>query len=187
MGWGSLREILGAVKALVRICLWLYVLVFIGAGGAMLIGAKDAAQMVGVSTEMLEQSGVASLLNQLRYMGAIAIGFGAAVAVLHKQILTEKRHATLFVVVLLLMPLSRTISLFIDGFPHFSLLLLMFGEYGLFAVFFLHTKRNVWSSGKGAKEALGAKNELDPELAELADAALAADKPKSAAKAPAKS
>ena len=149
----------------------------------MLIGAKDAAQMVGVSTEMLEQSGVASLLNQLRYMGAIAIGFGAAVAVLNKQILTEKRHATLFVVVLLLMPLSRTISLFVDGFPHFSLLLLMLGEYGLFAVFFLHTKRNVWSRGKkaaGDPAQLTDKEKLDPELAELAEAALASDKPKAA-------
>ncbi|MCA9626383.1 MAG: DUF4345 domain-containing protein [Myxococcales bacterium] len=171
------------MKALARICLWLYVLVFIGAGGFMLIGAKDAAQMVGVSTEMLEQSGVASLLNQLRYMGAIAIGFGAAVAVLNKQILTEKRHATLFVVVLLLMPLSRTISLFVDGFPHFSLLLLMLGEYGLFAVFFLHTKRNVWSRGKkaaGDPAQLTDKEKLDPELAELAEAALASDKPKAA-------
>ncbi len=177
------------MKALARICLWLYVLVFIGAGGAMLIGAKDAAQMVGVSTEMLELSGVASLLNQLRYMGAIAIGFGAAVAVLHKQILTEKRHATLFVVVLLLMPLSRTISLFMDGFPHFSLLLLMLGEYGLFAVFFLHTKRNVWAKGKSAEGATETdKAGLDPELAELAEAAIAADKPKAgAAKASVKS
>ncbi|MEZ4375231.1 MAG: DUF4345 domain-containing protein [Polyangiaceae bacterium] len=175
------------MKALARICLWLYVLVFIGAGGAMLIGAKDAAQMVGVSTEMLEQSGVASLLNQLRYMGAIAIGFGAAVAVLNKQILTEKRHATLFVVVLLLMPLSRTISLFVDGFPHFSLLLLMLGEYGLFTIFFLHTKRNVWAKGKATeKGALPAKDELDPELAELAEAAIAADKPKAGSKASAK-
>ncbi|MCA9642357.1 MAG: DUF4345 family protein [Polyangiaceae bacterium] len=177
------------MKALARICLWLYVLVFIGAGGAMLIGAKDAAQMVGVSTEMLEQSGVASLLNQLRYMGAIAIGFGAAVAVLNKQILTEKRHASLFVVVLLLMPVSRTISLFIDGFPHFSLLLLMLGEYGLFTIFFLHTKRNVWSKGKaGAEEgAVPTTDGLDPELAELAEAAIAADKPKATSKASAKS
>ena len=39
---------------------------------------------------------------------AAFFAFGAAVAVLNKQILTEKRHASLFVVVLLLMPVSRT-------------------------------------------------------------------------------
>ncbi len=114
----------------------------------MLVGANSVAQVVGLTQESLEQTGVISLLNQLRYLGVIAIGFGATVAVLHKQILTEKRHATLFVIVLLLFPRARTVSLFIDGFPHFYLLLLMLLEYGLFVVFFLHTKKFVWGQRK---------------------------------------
>lgn len=151
------------MKLLARICLWLYVLVFIASGGAMFIGAHDAATLVGMTPETLEQGGVSSLLNELRYLGAVAVGFGAAVAVLHKQILTEKRHAALFVLVSFMLPLSRTISLFMDGFPHYALVLLMLAEYGLFAVFLLHTKRFVFAK---APDQAG----LDAEPKELAGA-----------------
>ncbi len=142
------------MKLLARICLWFYVVVFVLAGGAVLFGAQGAAQMVGITQLSLEDGGVVSLMNQLRYFGAIAIGFGATVAVLSKQILTEKRHATLFLIVLLLIPLSRTISLFMDGLPHYSLLLLMLAEYGLFALFVVHAKRFIFTNPEATPEAL---------------------------------
>jgi len=159
------------VKLLARICLWLYVLVFIASGAAIFVGAHDAARLVGVTAETLEQGGVSSLLNELRYLGAVAVGFGAAVAVLHKQILTEKRHAVLFVLVSFLLPLSRSISLFMDGVPHYALLLLMLAEYGLFAVFLLHTKRFVF-----APQGSQAAEDADPEINQLARPASATSK-----------
>ncbi len=114
-----------------------YAFVFIGLGAAGILGAHLELQpLYGLYLLPEQQDAATNLLNQLRFLRALELGFGLLMLVLTDRFFAGREKRTdvnkAVLAALFAVPAARTISLLLDGPPMGWITALLVAEFGLF-------------------------------------------------------
>ncbi len=94
---------------------------------------------------LADSNGLAVLLSEQRAAAALQVGFGALLVVVRRQVFEERRVNAIFLATLMLLPLSRLVSLFLDGLPNAMAVLVLVLEALVAAFFAVYFGGALWS------------------------------------------
>lgn len=116
-----------------------------------------ALSVVATPTEMHWLYGIeprvvpegATLLNQYRFLRVAEVGFGLLLILFRREAFTDPRANAAVLGVFAAIPLSRTVSMILDGWPGTFLFTFMLAEYAIFAILALGSRAAVRARREG--------------------------------------
>lgn len=140
------------MRILIAVLYWIYAVAFLVSGlGGVFAAHEEMHLLFSLNLERTAADGGATLLNQYRFLRGVEAGFGLLMLLFRVEIFANKKHNAAFLFICFLLPFSRTLSIFIDGWPQFFGMLMVV-EYGLFVLFVMHFWRALWRKGSGDAE-----------------------------------
>lgn len=120
--------------------------VLAGFWGAFISPSFDFNLLFDLNIKELTEFQSVNLLSQYRFLRAIELGFGIFSLMFIRQIFTDKKYNSLFLLIMLSGILARLFSLFFDGKPgKLTLFFMIYEAVGLVMIFF-YTKGKVYGN-----------------------------------------
>nr|WP_255651043.1 DUF4345 family protein [Cesiribacter sp. SM1] len=118
-----------------------------GIWGAFVGAQLDQQMLFELDTTQLNSKTTASMLSQYRFLRLIEFGFGWFAIAFTREIFSEPKYNRLFLSVMFLGVLARTVSLFADGSPHGIFYLFAGWELVGVILIFIYTQKEIKHNG----------------------------------------
>ena len=132
------------MRLLTLICFYGYVAVLLGAGGSgIFIAEWELATIFHLDLSALDEQSRSTMLNQYRFLKSVELGFGVLCILFRKEIFTAPQILRVFLIILFLGVGARTLSVIIDGMPHWAYIGFIVGEFITGVLVFIYTRQTL--------------------------------------------
>ncbi|MDF9798625.1 hypothetical protein OKW21_003888 [Catalinimonas alkaloidigena] len=114
-----------------------------GIWGAFFNAHLDFSLLMGLDTSELPEGIRNNLLSQYRFLRALEFGFGLFALLFTREIFTQKKFNSLFLVIMASGILARVASLAYEGSPNWMMYFFMIYEIIGFIFIYLHTRQSI--------------------------------------------
>ena len=114
-----------------------------GVWGAFPGGRIDQQLLFNLDPETLPEQTAASMLSQYRFLRLIEAGFGLFAVLFTREIFSLPRYNYLFLGVMFLGVLARTVSCLVDGSPHWLFYFFAIYEFVGVVLIYLYSRKTV--------------------------------------------
>ena len=103
----------------------------------------DHLWLFDLDTNTLPEESRINLLSQYRFLRALELGYGLFAIVFTKEIFTQKKFNTLFLLIMFSGVLARVVSLVVEGSPSMLFYFFLFYEMTGVVIIYLFTRKTV--------------------------------------------
>lgn len=111
-----------------------------GFWGAFIYPALDFKLLMGIDLKSLSDYERINILSQYRFLRALEFGFGLFSIVFRKEIFTDSKFNSLFLMIMFSGVMARVVSIVADGLPNIYFYFFMIWEFLGVIFIFLHTQ-----------------------------------------------
>jgi hypothetical protein len=111
-----------------------------GFWGAFLYPKMDFKMLFEMDTAELSDYARINLLSQYRFLRALELGFGLFAIIFRKEIFSEPKFNTLFLVIMFLGVMARVMSIIFDGSPSIYFYFFLIWEFLGVVFIYFYTK-----------------------------------------------
>ncbi len=114
-----------------------------GFWGAFGLPRLDHLWLFNFDTDTLPEESRINMLSQYRFLRALELGYGLFAVIFTKEIFTEKKFNTLFLLIMFSGVLARVVSLVMEGSPSRLFYFFLIYELTGVIVIYLYTRKTV--------------------------------------------
>lgn len=119
-----------------------------GFWGAFIGPWYDHMWLFDLDPETLPEFTSTNMISQYRFLRAIEFGFGLFSILFTREIFTERKFNTLFIVIMSSGVAARLVSVVAEGSPSFLFYFFLVYELIGVIVIFFHTRKTIYRNGK---------------------------------------